>query len=79
MERQWKLNKDLSTYDSVLDGFTFDDIILSLYTGEKIIDKKAIKKVVKDILESQFQDMNFLIDNNIDEILSIAKNNKIEV
>ena len=29
-EREWKLGKDLVTSDNLLDGLTFDDLILAV-------------------------------------------------
>ena len=31
MEREWKLGEDLSTCDNLLDGVTFDDLILAVH------------------------------------------------
>ena len=30
-EREWKLGEDLVTSDSLLDGLTFDDLILAVH------------------------------------------------
>lgn len=73
MDREWKLNKDLSTYDNVFDPITFDDIILALHCNERIIDESAVKKVTKEIMEMRMEDFNFLIKNNVEEIIKLAK------
>lgn len=73
MGKEWKLNKDLSTYDNILDQITFDDIILALHCNEKIINEAAVKRVAKEIMEGRMIDFNFLLDNNMDEIIKLAK------
>ena len=73
MEKVWKLGIDLNECDNLLDGFTFEQVITALYCGEKIIDKKSVKRVIKEILESQLQDLNCLLENNMNEIIKRAK------
>jgi len=73
MDRTWKLGVDLAGYDNLLDGFTFGTVITALHCGEKVIDEKAVRKVVKEILDSQLQDLDFLIENNMDKIIAQAK------
>lgn len=73
MERQWKLGEDMHETDNILDGVTFDDVILALHSGERVIDEKAVRRVVKEILESQMQDFEYILNNNIDEIIARAK------
>lgn len=73
MERNWKLGDDLSAYDNVLDGFTFDDIIMAVHCNCRNITPEAVKKEVASILESRLQDMHYLIDKNMDEIIAAAK------
>lgn len=72
MDRQWKLGEDLHPTDNALDPITFEDIVDSLRCGEKIIDRRAIQKVVKRIMEIRIQDFKYLIKNNIDEIIAEA-------
>ena len=71
-ERQWKLNEDMHQNDAIFDQITFEDIITALHCSEKVLDEKAIKRVVKEILESRLQDFEYLIQNNINEIIAEA-------
>lgn len=66
---EWKLGIDLLRNDSVLDGFTFEQLIISLRSGSKKVDEAEIRKVAKEMLDIQLEDMNYLIDNNINEII----------
>lgn len=73
MDRQWKLGEDMYETDNILDGITFDHVILALHCGERVIDEKAVRRVVKEILEIQMQDFEYILNNNIDEIIARAK------
>ena len=55
----------------MLDGFTFEDVILALHTCSTI-DTDAAVRVVKDIISQRLQDLEYLFDNNIDIILAEA-------
>lgn len=72
MERNWRLGDDLITQDNILDGFTFDDVILALHHKRKI-DERAAMEVLKDILEGRLTDMKFLFEKNLDIIITKAK------
>jgi len=72
MERQFKLGVDVNEYDSLLDGFTFGQVIDALHCGEKVINETAVRKVVQDILNSQLQDLYTLLDGNLGEIVKLA-------
>ena len=71
-ERQWILGEDVSEYDSLLDGFTFNQLIVSLHSGSEKMNPKEVRKVVKDMLESQLEDMWFLVEKNMDAIIERA-------
>ena len=72
-ERQWKLNEDMHKSDCIFDPITFEDIILALHCNEKELDRKAILKVAKEILDSRLEDFYFLLVNNENEIIAEAK------
>ncbi len=72
MERKWKLGEDLSTCDSLLDGFTFDDLITAVHSNCQVITPESIRKELKEMLDIQMQDMEYLIKNNMDEIIAAA-------
>ena len=73
MEKRWKLGVDVHELDNILDGFTFADVILALQCNGKVIDDNTVRRVIAEILEIALQDMNFLLDNNIDEIIKATK------
>ena len=72
-ERQWKLNEDMHKDDAIFDPITFEDIIASVHHNERIIDSGSVYRVAREILESRLQDFEYLIDNNINEIIVEAK------
>lgn len=74
MERKWKLGIDLGTYDNLLDGFTFDDLILAVRCNNKVVDAAAVMKEAQRILDQRLEDMHFLIENNMMEIIEEASN-----
>ena len=71
-ERQWKLNEDMHKNDCIFDPITFENIILALHCNEKVLDRKAILRVAKEILDSRLEDFYFLLINNENEIIAEA-------
>lgn len=76
MERNWKLGDDMFVSDNLLDGITFDDLILTVHYNCSKITKQAVKKELKEILAIHMQDMEFLLENNIDKIIEMASKNR---
>lgn len=72
MEREWKLGVDLSTQDGLLDGLTFDDLILAVHCNCRTVTPAGVRKQLREILEGRLQDMNFLMENNMDAIMAAA-------
>jgi ferredoxin-fold anticodon binding domain-containing protein len=72
-EKQWKLNEDMHKSDCIFDPITFEDIILAAHCNERVLNENAIKRVAREILESRLEDFEYLIQNNIDEIIAEAK------
>lgn len=72
MERQWKLGEDMHPTDNIFDPITLYDIILAAHCNERILDANAIKKVAKEILENRMIDFEYILENNIDEIIAEA-------
>lgn len=72
MERNWRLDDDLITSDSLLDGLTFDDLILAVHCNCRNINEAAVLKELKGMLEDRHQDMMFLLKNNMDIIIQKA-------
>ena len=73
MDKQLKLGEDVHEQDNLLDNITFADVILAVRCNEKVVDEKAVRRVVKQILETAMQDFNFLLDNNMDVIIKAVK------
>lgn len=73
MERNWKLNDDLITSDSLLDGITFDDVILAVHCNCRHITSDAVRRTAKEILDGRMQDYRYLLENNIEEIMAEAR------
>lgn len=73
MDREWKLGKDLNTYDSLLDGLTFDDLILTVHHNCKNITTASVQKELDEMLEIRMQDMKFLLKNNMDKIIEESR------
>ena len=72
MEPKWKLGDDLSTADSLFDGITFDDLILAVHCNCKRITPAAVRATAKEIIEGRMTDFEYLLDNNMDEIMEAA-------
>ena len=64
-EPKWKLGEDMYEDDTIFNQITFNDIILALHCGERVIDKKAVKRVAKEILEERMTDFENILANNI--------------
>lgn len=74
----WKLGKDLLTSDTILDPVTFDDLILALKCNYAYIDETAVRTQMKEILDQRLEDVKYLIENNIDEIIALASDESLK-
>ncbi len=74
-ESEWKLGKDLLTFDCVFDPITFDDLILPLQCNyrKEDINRAAVLEVFKEIMDIRAQDTSEILSRNIDEIIAYAK------
>lgn len=72
MDRQWKLSEDMHKSDTILDPITFEQVIDALHCGEQTLDRKAILRVAKEMLDSRLEDFYFLLINNENEIIAEA-------
>lgn len=72
-DRKWKLGEDLSTYDNLLDGMTFDDLILAVHCNCRDITPAAVRKELMEIFAGRKQDMIYLLEMNMDEIMAEAR------
>lgn len=72
-ENRYELGVDLIPSDSLLDGVTFDDLILAVHCNSREITRAAVHAELGRILEGRRQDMNFLMEKNMDAIIAAAK------
>lgn len=72
-DREWTLGKDLVTSDSLMDGLTFDDLILAVHCNCRTIDRVAVQVELNRILTTRRQDMMFLLEKNMDVIMAEAR------
>ena len=70
---EWTLGKDLVTSDSLLDGLTFDDLILAVHCNCRTINRAAVQMELNRILTTRRQDMMFLLEKNMDAIMAEAR------
>jgi hypothetical protein len=75
---RWKLGSDMLTSDTILDPVTFDDLILALKCNYAYIGETAVKTQMKEILDQRLEDVKYLIENNIDEIIALARDEPLE-
>lgn len=72
-EREWKLGEDLVTSDNLLDGLTFDDLILAVHCNCPVINRVAVYGELSGMLASRRQDMMDLLERNMDVIMAEAR------
>ncbi len=72
-DRAWKLGDDLITSDNLLDGLTFDELILTVHHNCRIITPETVCAELDEILTGRKQDMMFLLEQNMDVIMAEAK------
>ena len=75
-ERQWKLGEDLFPEDNMLDGFSFEDMIVLVKCNCEELTPANARKELEQMLASKLEDMYFLFDKNIDKILEIARSRR---
>lgn len=72
-ENQWKLGIDMVSSDNMMDGFTFDDVILAVHHNCRVITPDQVRRQVHEILAGRLEDLNYLLENNIEEIMQEAR------
>lgn len=72
MEREWKLGVDLFTFDNILDGITFDELIQTAHCNCRNITPQAVKEEFHKIIKLRLVDAHDLLERNIDEIIAKA-------
>lgn len=78
MEREWRLGNDLDTSDNLLDGITFDELILTVHCNCRSITPKTVRKELMEIVELKMEDMRELLERNVDYIIAAAKEGRCE-
>lgn len=73
MEPEWKLGVDVHPDDNLFDPISFQDIILTLHCNEKVIDRLSASRCFTEILKQRLEDAEFLLENNMEEIIRRAK------
>lgn len=73
MDREWRLGVDLSACDNLLDGITFDDLILAVHCNCRDINRMAVHQQLSEILAQRRQDMVHLLEQNIEMIMAEAR------
>jgi hypothetical protein len=63
-------------YDNILDGITFDDLITAVLSNEPEVNERTVKKVFKEILETQLKDADYLLEQHMQKIIAIVKDNR---
>lgn len=74
----WKLGKDMITSDAILDPVTFDDLILALKCNCEHITPDAVIAQATEIINQRLEDWKYLIENNMDEIIALARDESLE-
>lgn len=71
-DSKWKLGHDMFSDDDILDPITFYDVALAVKCNCKVIDEVAVVQTYKEILEMRLEDADYLLENNVDEIVKLA-------
>lgn len=71
-DREWRLGEDLVSSDSLMDGITFDDLILAVHCDCRSITPEAVVEEWRVILEGRLQDAVFLLERNMSAIMAEA-------
>ena len=72
MNKNWKLGDDVHEQDNLLDGFTFEQLVVALVCNEPVINAGSVVKVVNEIARQQLEDMYELVEHNMGEIIEAA-------
>lgn len=72
-ERKWILGDDLRPEDNLMDGITFDEIILTVHCNCRNITRETVSREVNELVSMRMDDMRELLMRNIDIIMAEAK------
>ena len=68
-----KLGIDLHENDSLLDGISFNDLIVTLQCNEEEINEATVIATAREITDLNMRDFQFLLKNNMGEIIKRVK------
>lgn len=71
MEREWRLGKDLFPEDNLLDGLTFNDLIMAVHQC-RTVSRASVHATLNEIMSQRRQDMMYLLEKNMDIIIEKA-------
>lgn len=74
----WKLGKDMIPSDTILDPVTFDDLILALKCNCERITPDTVIIQATEIINQRLEDWKYLLENNMEEIIALARGESIE-
>lgn len=58
--------------DDLLGAITFEDLIITLQSNEKIINETTVKKVFNELLTSNINDAKYELQQNMKKIIKQA-------
>ena len=58
--------------DDVLAGITFQDLIVTVQSNEKVIDERAVSKVFNEMLKTNIKDAKYELKRNMKQIIGEA-------
>lgn len=73
MDKNWKLGEDVFPEDNMLDGITFQEVIMTVHCNCRDITYDAIRKEVLTLLEMRIEDMKVLMEKNLAVIAEEAR------
>lgn len=71
-ERKYELGVDLVPSDSLLDGLSFDDLILAVHCNCREVTRAEVHAELSRMLAIRKQDMSYLLEKNMDAIMAAA-------
>lgn len=73
MDKNWKLGEDVFPEDNLLDGITFQEVIMTVHCNCREITCDAVRKEVLTLLEMRIEDMKVLMEKNLAVIAEEAR------
>lgn len=70
---KWVLGEDMYVFDNILDSITFLDLITAVHCDSRKITPDAVRKELKRIVEQRYEDMEYLVEKNMEQIMNIAR------